>query len=90
MEVVQSKQDVACVESGGILLEPADLRKIKEQLPARAILENKEQLALALEGVVHLDDEGVLDVLQDPPLRHRMLYLVPLYDLCLLQNLHSI
>lgn len=62
MKVVQCQQDVRGVESGGVFLETADLGKVEEEFTSRTILKHKEQLAIALERVIHLNDEGMPNV----------------------------
>jgi len=62
MKMVKCQQNVTGVESGRIFLKSADLRKIEEKLSSWAVFENEEQLAITLEGVVHLDNEGVTNV----------------------------
>ena len=57
--MVQSQQDVGGVEPCSILLEATNLRQIEEQFATRAILEDEEELGVALEGVVHLDYKRV-------------------------------
>lgn len=90
MKVVQRQQDVRGVEASGILLEATNLGQIEEQLAARAVLENEEQFAVTLKRIVHFDDEGMPDVFEDASLSHRVLYLIPLYDFCLLEYFERI
>lgn len=59
MQMVKSEEHISGVEACGILLEASDLRKVEEELTSGAVLQDKEQLGLRGEGVVHLDDEGV-------------------------------
>ena len=60
MEVLEGKQDVGGVEFGRVLLKPANLTQVKEEFATWAVLETEVQLALRLEGIVHLDDELVI------------------------------
>lgn len=62
MKVVQCQQDVRGIESCGVFLEPADLGKVEEEFTSRTILKHKEQLAIALERVIHLNDEWMPNV----------------------------
>ena len=57
--MVQGQQDVGGVEPCGVLLESTDLRQVEEQFATRAVLEDEEELGVALEGVVHLDYKRV-------------------------------
>lgn len=90
MKVVESQQNVACIESSGVLLEPPDLGQVEEQLSPGAVLQHEEELCLALESVVHSDYEWMLDILENPSFCHRVLDLVALDDLSLLEDLHSV
>jgi hypothetical protein len=49
--------------------------EVEEELAPRAVVQDEEKLVLGLEGHVEADDEGVLDVSQDVPLRARVLHL---------------
>ena len=90
MQVMQCQQDITCVESGSIFLEPSNLRKIEKEFSTWAVFQHKEQFTLTLEGIVHFDNEWMLYIFQDSPFSHSMFNLVPPYDLSLLQYLHSI
>ena len=63
MEVLQGQDNVCCVELGSILLKSADLAQVKEELATWTVLQTEVKLALGLEGIVHLDDELVIDAL---------------------------
>lgn len=74
--MLECKKYIRGIEPGSILFEPADLRKVEEELAAWAILEDKEELSLALKGVVHLHNEGVPHSSKDAALSHCVLNLV--------------
>lgn len=60
MEVFQGQEDVGSVEPGGVLLEPADLGEVEEELSTWTVLQHEEELGLRGECVVHLHYEWVL------------------------------
>ena len=60
--MVKSKQYVRGVKPRGVLLESTNLREVEEELATGAILENEEEFAVTLEGVVHLHDEWMADI----------------------------
>ena len=63
VQMMQRQKYVRGVESGRVLLESPDLGQVEKQLSSWAVLQHEKQFAVALEGVVHLDDEWVPDVL---------------------------
>ena len=68
VQVLERQSDLCDVEAGRVLQEDALSLEVHEQLPAREILKNEVELALGLESVDEVDDEGVLHLLQDVPL----------------------
>lgn len=62
VQVMQSQEYIGCIESGGILLESTNLRKIEEKLTTWAIFEHKKELAITLEGIVHLDNKRMSNI----------------------------
>ena len=63
VEVLEGQEDVGRIELGSVLLEAADLTQVEEKFTAWAVFETEIELAFRLEGVVHLDDEFVIDAL---------------------------
>lgn len=69
------------------------LTDLLQQLHETSIIDqfqHKKQFFLILEGALHFDHVGVSDHLQDVPLPHHALHLVVLYQVVLVQTLHSI
>ena len=60
MEVLKGEQNIGGVEFGRVLLEPANLTQVEEKFSTGAVLKAEVQLALRLEGIVHLDNELVI------------------------------
>ena len=60
--MVKCQKNIACVESGCIFLESANLGQVKEEFTTWAVLKDKEKLAVTLECIVHLDNKWVTDV----------------------------
>lgn len=90
MKVLQGEKNVRSIKSNSVLLETTDLAEVEEELTTWAILQYKEQLSLALESVVHLDNERVLDIFKYPSLGHRMLHLISPNDVGLFQLLDGV
>ena len=90
MKVLECEQDICSVEFGGILLEAANLAEVKEQLATRAVLKAEVQFTLCLKGVVHLDNEFVINAFKYAALVKRVLQLIATQDLILLQDLQRI
>ena len=88
--MVQGQEYVRRIKSSCILLETSNLTQVEEELSTWAVFQDKEEFAVALEGVVHLDHEWVPDLLQNIPLRHRVLNLISPHDISLLKGLDSI
>jgi len=88
--MLQSKADVCCVESDGVLLESSDLREIEKELTAWAVFENEKELGLALECEIHLDDEWMFDIFKNSSFGHGMLDLISPDNLSLLEFLDGV
>ena len=72
------------------LIEPFFFGEQSEELPARAILEHKEDLLLILEGGVYPYEERVVDLGEDVSFHHDSLDLVLLLDVLLLHGLDGV
>ena len=73
MELLQCQENVGCVEPGRVLLKPADLAEVEEEFTTWAVLETEEEFVLRLEGIVHLDDERVVDTFLKTIIHHNYL-----------------
>jgi hypothetical protein len=60
MEVVDSQEDLSCVELGSWLFEPFALPEVGEHLSASDEVHHKEDLLLGLESKLQLDQKGVV------------------------------
>ena len=87
VQMLDGKKNVGSIKFGCILLKTANLGQVEEEFAPGAILQAKEQLFGVLEGVKHLHNEFIVDVLKNSPLIHCMLILITLQDFCLLENL---
>ena len=83
MQVVESKQNITRVKPGSIFLKSSNLGQVEEEFSSGAVFQDEEQFAVVLEGIVHPDHKGVLDIFEDSPLSHGVLHLVALYNFCL-------
>lgn len=90
MHVADGEDDFGRVKLGPLLLEPALLAQVKEELSAGAVVEHKVQLVLRLEGHVHADNEWVPHVPQDAALGLRVLHLIPLDDVVLSKDFQRV
>lgn len=90
VQVLQRQQDLGGVEADALLGEAAVVLEVEEELATVHKVQHKVQLLVGLERVVQVDQEGMLQLGQDVPLRHRVLLLALGNDLCLLKDFHGI
>lgn len=90
MQVFDGEDDLRCVELGLFFREALFLGEESEQFSSWAILESEEELLIILEGVVELDDEGVVHADEDVAFGHDMVFLFSLLDILLLEDLHGV
>jgi hypothetical protein len=62
VQMVQSQEYVRSVKSGSVFFESPNLRQVEEELTSWAVLKNEKQFAVALESVVHLNNERMPDI----------------------------
>ena len=68
MQVPDAQHDLRDVEARKVLIQAPLLLQVEEHLPAAQVGQHEVQLGGRLEGVLQLDEEGVVDGLQDGPL----------------------
>ena len=90
VKTLQGKEDICSVELGGLLFESAYLTDVKEQLSTWAVVHNKEQLFLSLEGAVHVHYEGIVNFLKNFSLSPSIFDLFLLSKLFLFKHLHCV
>lgn len=100
VEVLQRQRDFRGVEARSILAELASLAQVVKEFAAGAVVQNEVQLVFlgvreekdedGLEGVLHADDEWMIDLAEDVPFGLRVFDLVLLLDHCLIQHLHGV
>jgi len=61
-----------------------------EELTAWTILQDEEQFLFILEGMVEVDDEGMIHSYQYVALGHHMAFLLSLLNIFLLEYFHGI
>ncbi len=94
--MLQSQDNVTCEETNSRLVEALAVVKVEEELPACAVVEHHEHLAVVLKRVVHFNNERVVHFFlcltflhyQDFTFSFRVLDLVGLVQVLLLQRLH--
>eukprot|EP00906_Rhabdomonas_costata_P005194 RCo007814 len=92
VQVLQSNEDLCCVELSGLFREPAVglLPEEVEELPTCAVLHDKIELRLALEGVVQGGDKRVVGLHEHLPLRQKPVHLVASQHVPFSQHLHRV
>ena len=61
MQMLKSEQNISRVKLSSILFEPANLAQVEEKFTTRTVLQTEEEFVFGLEGVVHLDNEFMID-----------------------------
>lgn len=89
VHVAEGEQDLADVEHGDVVAEPAVLAQPVEQLAARAVLKYHVDEALVLEGGLQRVDEGVVELHEDLLLQLDVLDLLQVYHVAFGQLLEG-
>lgn len=88
MEILKSQQNCRGIELGGEFIEPANLLDVKEEFPSRTVVDHEKEFLVSLESIPHLDDEGVIGLLEDLPLSPNVFDQVSMSKVALFDHLH--
>mmetsp|Transcript_23897 Transcript_23897/g.44926 ORF Transcript_23897/g.44926 Transcript_23897/m.44926 type:complete len:298 (-) Transcript_23897:454-1347(-) len=89
VELLKGQGYLGRVEASHVFGHLLHAGEVEEEFAARTVVKDEEKLGFCLEGKVQVDDEGVVDGAQNPPLGSCVLYLLALDDIGLLQDLHG-
>ena len=90
VQVLQSQDDLSCIEARSILRKANLIAQMEEELAAIEEIRDEVQTLARLEGVVQLHDEGMGDLLHDVTLDLRVVHLVSPDDEVFLERLDSV
>lgn len=76
VQVLNGEQDLGRIEPGPVFGEGAKIADVLEEFSPAQVIHHKIQPVFTLEGVMKLDNEGVLDLPQDSVLNPRPLHVL--------------
>lgn len=65
MHVVQSKEDLSCIEFSSLLAEFLAFSQVGKHLPTPYEVHHKEDFFFGLEGIFQTDEEGMLSLFKE-------------------------